>query len=121
MRRNQKRTYSLVAFIIILAILSVFPQKTQEYHITQKGPIVFIGEGFDGGFKEIKVGSTIFENPVVPTSSNSYVSLPPHLHTGEEVVVSGDWSATRPWWMFGSPTPPHVVRLTRISVLSPKT
>ena len=121
MTRNQKRIYALIALVLILAVLSVYPQRTREYHITKKGPVVFIGQGFDGGFVEIKVGTTIFDNPAIRSPSNSYVSLPPHLHAGEQVRISGEWTATRPWWSIHRPHPPTVVKLTNLSPIHSKT
>ncbi len=115
----QKQRYGLIALVVVLAILTVYPQKTRECHITQKGPITHIGQGFDGGFVEIQVGSTIFDNPVINAPSSAGVSLPPHLKVGEYVEAAGEWTATGPWWQFQRPAPPKVVKLTRFSLVRP--
>ncbi|WP_053957897.1 hypothetical protein [Sulfobacillus thermosulfidooxidans] len=113
-----KRKFWIVGILMVLALLLVYPQKTREYHITKTGTISYIGQGFDGGFMEIKVGSTIFDNPVINTPSNLMVTLPPHLHIGQYVRASGKWVAKVPWWTFYRPAPPHVVTLTAIKSLT---
>ncbi|PSR28229.1 MAG: hypothetical protein C7B47_05875 [Sulfobacillus thermosulfidooxidans] len=112
-----KRKFWLVGILAILAFLLVYPQKTREYQITKTGRISYIGQGFDGGFVAIEVDSTIFDDPVINTPSNSIVSLPPHLHIGQNVKASGKWVAKVPWWTFYQPSAPHVVTLTALSLM----
>ncbi len=119
MRSLSKRKSVIFALLAVFGVLLVYPQKIREYEVTKTGPITHIRQGFDGGFVEVEVGSIIFDDPIIHTSTASVVPIS-HLHVGQFVRATGKWVDSVPWWKSKSPAPPHVVTLTRLTVVKSK-